>query len=253
VEEMPNPRLAAAQSSSIRGDIEGNVAHHVKLVETAAKHGVSFIVFPELSLTGYEPDLGRELALKATDPRLNPLREVAKEKGIIIVAGAPMLSNAGLHIAAFIYRPSGDPLVYTKHHLHKGEESFFAPGRIRPMVELEGEQVSLAICADTTHPSHAAEAARVGAGVYAAGVLITPSGIEADSAQLRGYALKHHMMVLMANHASPTGGWATAGRSAIWDEQGREVVVAPGSGEALLIASREGYVLRGERIRLDRG
>jgi predicted amidohydrolase len=69
-----------------------------------------------------------------------------------------------------------------------------------------------------------------------------------DSAQLRGYAVEHRMVVLMANHASPTGGWATAGRSAIWDEHGGEVVAALGDGEAILIARREGGVLRGELI-----
>jgi predicted amidohydrolase len=117
------------------------------------------------------------------------------------------------------------------------------------MIEVDGEHVSLAICADTTHPSHAAEAARAGASVYAAGVLITPNGIEADSAQLRGYAAEHRMIVLMANHASPTGGWATAGRSTIWDDHGREVIAAPGGGEAILIAARWGGSLRGELIR----
>jgi predicted amidohydrolase len=245
---LPYPGLAVAQSSSIRGDIEENVAHHAELTEKALNHGARLIVFPELSLTGYEPDLARDLALKASDPRLNPLRKVAKEREITIVAGVSMLSDAGLNIAAFVYRPSGEPLVYTKHHLHKGEEAFFSPGRIRPMIDVDGERISLAICADTTHPSHAYEAARAGADVYAAGVLITPNGIEADSAQLRGYAVEHRMVVLMANHATPTGGWATAGRSAIWDEHGGEVVTAPGDGEAILVARREGDVLRGELI-----
>ena len=87
------------------------MAHHVELAETAANHGARFIVFPELSLTGYEPNLARELALKATDPKLKPLRKVAEEGVLTIVAGAPMLSDVGLHIAAFIFRPLGEPLV----------------------------------------------------------------------------------------------------------------------------------------------
>jgi len=246
---MPNPRLAVAQSSSTRGDIAGNVAHHAELAESAAGHGARFIVFPELSLTGYEPDIARKLALTTTDPRLQPLKEVAVESGITIVAGAPTLTEAGLHIAAFIFQPTEETLVYTKHHLHSGEKAVFDPGRIRPMIELDGERISLAICADTTHPSHAAEAAQSSASVYAAGVLITPSGIVVDSAQLKGYASEHRMVVLMANYASPTGGWTTAGRSAIWDERGREVIAASGDGEAILIAGRVCGVLHGELIR----
>jgi len=245
-----NPRLAVAQSSSIRGDITGNVTHHAELAEAAARRGARLIIFPELSLTGYEPDLAMRLALTANDPRLRPLKEVAEVSGITIVAGAPMMTKAGLHIAAFVFRPAGETLIYTKHHLHKGEEAFFVPGTLNPMIELDGERISLAICADTTHPSHAAEAARAGASVYAAGVLITPGGIQADSTQLRNYASEHGLVVLMANHASPTGGWATAGRSAIWDEGGIEVVTAQGEGESLLLATREKGVVRGELLRL---
>ena len=245
---MYSPRLAAAQSNSIRGDIEGNVAHHVELAEAAAKHGTRLVVFPELSLTGYEPELARKLALSVTDPRLRPLFEVAKSRGITIIAGAPTLTKAGLHIAAFVFQPTAETLIYTKHYLHKGEEPYFTPGMIRPIIELDNERVSLAICADTTHPSHAAEAARTGASVYAAGVLITPNGIEADSSQLKGYAVEHRMVVVMANHASPTGGWASAGRSAIWDEDGREVVVAPGAGEVILIAGQVDGMLHGELL-----
>jgi predicted amidohydrolase len=47
--------IAAAQSSSIPGDIEANVARHAVFVRTAARAQVNLIVFPELSLTGYEP------------------------------------------------------------------------------------------------------------------------------------------------------------------------------------------------------
>jgi predicted amidohydrolase len=83
---------------------------------------------------------------------------------------------------------------------------------------------------------------------HAAGVLITLGGIAADSAHLKGYATEHRMVVVMANHASPTGGWATAGLSTIWDERGREVVASPADGETILIAGHEDGVLRGELI-----
>jgi predicted amidohydrolase len=81
------------------------------------------------------------------------------------------------------------------------------------------------------HARFVEAAARAGATVYAAGVLITPTGIEADSAQLRGYVRTHGMAVLMSNYAAPTGGFASASRSAVWDERGEIVIEAPGEGE----------------------
>jgi len=44
--------------------------------------------------------------------------------------------------------------------------------------------------------------------------------------------------VLVANHGGPTGGWAAAGRSAFWDEQGRCVASTLGVGNRLLVVSR---------------
>ncbi len=179
------------------------------------------------------------------DPRLKSLRRLADELGITIVAGAPYRSTSGLNIAALVIQ-SGGGRAYTKHYLHSGEEMYFTPGRMGLQIEIRGEHVSFAVCADTTHPEHAEAAARLGATVYAAGVFITPNGINADSAQLRGYARDHKMVVLMANYAAPSGGFESAGRSTVWDEEGTVIIQAPGTGEALLVARREGAKMRGE-------
>ena len=62
-------RIAAAQVASARGDIVGNIAAHTAAIEVAAALGVSVLIFPELSLTGYEPDLATELAQAAGTER----------------------------------------------------------------------------------------------------------------------------------------------------------------------------------------
>lgn len=46
--------IAAAQSISVPLDVAANVREHLALVQAAAEHGVQWLVFPELSLTGYE-------------------------------------------------------------------------------------------------------------------------------------------------------------------------------------------------------
>ena len=244
---VPGSIMAVAQSASIRGNIEVNVARHAGFAEAAVEHGARIIIFPELSLTGYEPDIAATHTLTPDDSRLRPLADITDRLGITIVAGAPYRSAERLHIAAFVFQP-GRSRIYTKHHLHHGEEAYFNPGMTGLQIGLGGERVSFAICADTTHPSHAEAAAAAGATVYAAGVFITPTGIEADSAQLRGYAKKHRMVVLMANYASPSGGFPTAGKSAIWNEKGETIIQASGVGEVLLLAYREGAAIRGKLI-----
>lgn len=236
---MGDTVFVAAQSSSVRGDIVGNVKGHLRLIERAAMHRANLVVFPELSLTGYERDLAKSHNLKPTDPRLESFQELADKYSMHILVGAPYQDGKKIHIAAFLYHPCESPLVYTKYHLHGGEEEYFDPGSRGLAFNMVDEKVFAAICADIAHPEHAEKAAKVNSTVYAAGVLITPSGYDEDAALLQGYATKHGMMVIMANFATPTGGWETAGKSAIWDKSGNLLAVAPSQGEALVVVSRE--------------
>ena len=62
---MSHFRIAAAQVASVCGDVVQNIAIHAAAIEAAAKQDVSVLIFPELSLTGYEPDLAAALAITA--------------------------------------------------------------------------------------------------------------------------------------------------------------------------------------------
>lgn len=235
------PLVAAAQTVVVKGDIAANVARHVVLAAIAARHGARLIVFPELSLTGYEPALARELALAPDDACLAPLRDTARCEGIVIVAGAPLRNDGGLPlIAALTFLPDGTTRRHTKQHLHAGEEAAFTQGEGGAALTLDGARVALAVCAEITHASHASAAAHAGAQLYAASVLVSENGYAADAALLQGYAATHALPVLMANHGGPSGGWQCAGRSAVWDETGALVAAAPGGGECLLLARRAG-------------
>ena len=234
--------LAAAQSVSIAGDLPANLARHQHLMGLAAQQGVQLLVFPELSLTGYEPQLVAELALPPDSPRLQPLRNLARELKLTTVVGMPIrLSVDGpVLIGALVLGADGSLAVYSKQHLHPGEERVFVPGSGGAPLQLGNEVLALAVCADFCHASHVQAAVDAGAGIYAAGVLISEGGYAVDSALLQGYARDHGILMLMANHGGPSGGWSCAGRSAIWGAQGQLLGAVEGVGEALLIAQRHG-------------
>ena len=238
---MDQPRLviAAAQSTSVRGNVSQNVARHLRFGAVAAGCGAQLLVFPELSLTGYEPAIARANAVRPDSSGLDPLRRLAEDAHMTIVVGAPVLNQRDeLHIAALAIGPDRSVSTYTKQHLHPGEERVFAPGPGGPTLLVEDAHVALAICADTTHPTHAANAAARGAYIYAASVLVTESGYAPDTALLRNYALEHRMCVLMANHSGATGGWVSAGKSAIWSEDGGLVAASEGTEEAVVVGVR---------------
>lgn len=82
----------------------------------------------ELSLTGYSRALAATDAVDAMSSELAPLAEISRRKNILISIGAPLRSPAGLLISTVSFLPDGSISVYTKQHLHSGEEATFAAG-----------------------------------------------------------------------------------------------------------------------------
>ncbi len=250
---MPPLCIAAAQACSVAGDLPANIGHHLRFMELAASHGVQWLMFPELSLTGYEPALAAELAQPVNTDLLQPLRERARQLAMTTVVGLPLREpeGSGVHIGALVLGGDGSLAVYTKQHLHLGEEAYFVPGHGGAAQILGDEQIALAVCADFSHASHAQSARQAGATLYAASVLIGESGYPLDSGILQGYAHTHGMAVLMANHGGPTGGWQSAGRSALWAANGEQVLAVPGAGDWLLLAHRKGDGWQGQVLALN--
>ena len=244
--------LAAAQSISIAGDVPANIERHLAFMRVAAEHGVQWLLFPELSLTGYEPTLAAELAIHPQDAALLPLREMARALRLTAVVGMPLrlAPGEGVLIGSLVLGADGTLAVYTKQHLHPGEEVVFAAGQGGAVLEWREDRFAMAVCADFSQASHSRAAAQSGANVYADSVLISEGGYAADSALLQGYAAEHRLLVLMANHGGESGGWACAGRSAIWAADGSLLAAAPGVGEMLVIARREGGRWTGQEVDL---
>lgn len=240
--------IAVAQMASARGDVHLNVEKHVEFAIAAASRGACLTVFPELSLTGYELDVAEKLAFSVSDSRLSPLQEVADSTNSTLVAGAPARLGPDLNIGAFIIEPHRPVKVYAKQNITANEAKAFVPGSENPLVDVGGELGAAAICADTTYPSHAAQAVKRGVGFYLAGVFFGPERIEENREQLASYASQHGLVVAMANSAGPSSQFESAGRSSIWCPNGECVAHVDTTDPALVIArrSRDGWT--GESI-----
>lgn len=118
-------------------------------------------------------------------------------------------------IEALVFHPDGTQALYSKQHLHPGEESVITAGTGSETLAIDNRAIALAICADAMQSSHRANACKAGAEIYAAGVLISPASYAAESQQLTDYAKTDQMMVMLANHGGASGGCECAGRSAI--------------------------------------
>jgi predicted amidohydrolase len=239
---MPDFKIAAAQVASVRGDIDANVASHAAAMRAAARHGLVVLVFPELSLTGYEPDLAADLAITAEDERLAPLRALAREHRIEAVVGAPLRNGTAKPALGAIWIDAGGAVrTYRKMHLGSGERAYFEPGDTPLAVAVGGHTVGVAICADSSQPMHPQAYADLGADVYVAGVFLNAEWYATDMPRLAAYAERHRLLTLMANHANSVGTYTSVGKSAVWAPGGALLAQAAGTENALVIAtSRDG-------------
>ncbi len=263
---MAPPRsIAVAQTIPARGDANWNVGQHAELARAAAGAGAQVVVFPELSLTGYELDLAADLAFSERDARLAPLVEIASSAGVVVIAGAPVRLGTSLYIGAFVLGPDGDIALYTKQRLGAfppeaacdgivppAEATVFSPGRRNPLVTFAGHPAAVAVCADTGRPAHPREAAVRGARTYLASMFVIPSEFARETNTLRGYAAGYAMAVAFANFGGPSGGLAAAGRSTIWSDRGEPLVQLEATGAGVAVATEEPRGWRGQATMVSR-
>ncbi len=230
--------IAAAQCSSIKGDIRENIQRHCQFVARAKEHKANLVVFPELSLTGYEPTVAAVTAINTDDEILHPLVDLADELRVSIIAGCPIRSDQDKpFIGALIFQPDRHIEVYRKRFVFTTEQPYFIASNDSVVCSCNGRRVAVAICADINNPLHAEAASKQNPAIYAAGVAMTPEDISRAESNMSKHAAQYDMMSLMANYASATGGYEIAGRSGIWDEAGNVVAQANGTGECLVLAT----------------
>jgi predicted amidohydrolase len=244
--------LAAAQTAPVAGDVAANVQEHLRLARIAAAEGAALVLFPELSLTGYEIGLAESLAFSQHDARLAPLRDAAEGLRVTLVVGAPIRVGTALHIGAFIVSPDGSTEVYTKRHLGAfraedapdgvvppPEHSVFREGTLDPLLRLGDHVAAMSICADSRHASHAERAAGRGADTYLSSQFAIVAHLPHKLSLLKKYAAAHRMTIVLSNFGGPTGGLPSAGSSGIWSDRGECLVKLDSEGPGLAIALEE--------------
>ncbi|MFP9494748.1 carbon-nitrogen hydrolase family protein [Pectobacterium brasiliense] len=204
-------KICIAQMASVVGHIDENVKKHQDMVITAAQNAVDIIVFPELSLSGYEPSLAEELALSPKDIKSDAFQSMSNEYAISIAVGYPIKFSDGIKITMIIFQPEKETLFYSKQLLHPDEIPFFKQGKQQTTVSVEGKVVVPAICYESLQPTHALEAAKLGADLYVASVAKSANGVVRAYAHYPAIARKHGMFALMANAVGKADNFICAG------------------------------------------
>jgi predicted amidohydrolase len=226
--------IAAAQVRSAPGDVAANVSLHLAAIRQAANNGAGMVVFPELSLTGYEPSLADELAFEPLDERLQVFRDQSENLGITIGVGIPTKANGKPRISQAFFRPNSPDILYSKQRLHEDEMPFFQAGDEQACLMEDTETVVPAICYEALVPEHAAHAAELGATAYVACVAKPERGVTHAYTYFPESAKRNQFVVVMCNAIGRSDNFISVGRSAAWNRHG-EILASAGSDAGCLM------------------
>lgn len=214
-------KVSLGQIKPLKGDISANILLHKAFIESNPE--ADLVIFPELSLTGYEPGLADSLAMDMHDSSLNEFQALSDQHQQIICMGAPTRHPEGIRISLLIFQPHQARTIYSKQYLHVDEEPYFVPGPKVDGLIGKNKEIALAICYEISIQAHLDAAVKNGAKFYLASVAKSKDGMEQAYVRLSTIAQQHEMEVAIVNCVGPSDDFITVGGSAKWDSNGEMV------------------------------
>ena len=127
------------------------------------------VVFPELSLTGYELDAA---LVEPGDAALDPIVAACAATGSTALVGAPVPGPGGrAYIAMLEVSPAGVAVLYRKQWIGGDEAVRFSPGDEPTVFEVDGWRLGVGICRDTGIGEHVERMAELDIDAYVAGLV----------------------------------------------------------------------------------
>ena len=208
--------MGVAQPVHRPGDLAASAALHADAVRSA---GARLVVFPELSLTGYDHAAP---AVEVDDPVLEPIVEACAATGSTALVGAPVSRGGLWHIATLGVTGAGAAVAYCKTFLGDDETAAFDPGPGPAVLEVDGWRLGLGICKDTRITAHIEGTLALGVDLYVAGLVHRVHERAELAARADRIVRQGGVPVAFASAAGFAGRLypETAGHSAIWSSSG---------------------------------
>ncbi|MBV6272273.1 nitrilase [Alcaligenaceae bacterium CGII-47] len=258
----PSISVAVAQINCALGELDRNLDTHLDLITQARKAGHELLLFPELSLTGYQ--LGEktiDVAMQGNDPKLLKLAEASQD---IDVAFGFVEEGAGAQYynAMALVRNGQLRFVHRKLNLpnygNLAEGKLFAAGQHIELVTLTDPwRAGLLICADLWNPALVHLAMLQGATMLLAPVNSALGAVAGQFSNadgwdlaLRFYAMMYGAPILMANRCGNEGNTYFWGGSRILDAYGKTLAGAPDGYTGLISAELNYADVQRARFRL---
>lgn len=257
--------LGLAQINTVLGNVDANLQKHLEIVEEARQQKVDLLIFPELSLTGYNlQDLTHDVATRPTpdSPVFRPLFEASRDMDLVVgfvdederhrffIASAYLSGGELLHVHHKVYLPT-----YTLFD----EGRYFAWGNEIRAFDTRFGRIGMLICEDFWHASppyltwlDGAEilllmSASPGRGLDDGDQPISVRWVERVT---QAYAGLFTTFVIHTNRVGYEDGFIFWGGSLVYDPNGERLAQSPYLQEDLLLLSIDTNQLHRTRARL---
>jgi len=255
-------KIAVAQLNPKVGDIRGNLAKAMSTLDQVAADQPDLVVFPELFLTGYPPLdlLERSWFVSKQEAALDELTGYSSrwpETGVIIGAALPSRRKPGRGLynsAVLIYQGRvvfKQPKSLLPTYDVFDEARYFDSAPKTLPVTFKGERLGLNVCEDAWNTADFWPQGRIydqdpitllheaGTTLF---INISASPFHAGKDELRyrliqQHAAKHRTPFVFVNQVGGNDDLIFDGRSMVFDENGRLVLLAPAFEEDVLVVN----------------
>lgn len=232
-------KISVAQLRPVKGDISANIEKHKILVKLAVSLRANSVFFPELSITGYEPELAKNLAKNQDDKLFDSFQEISNADQITIGIGMPIKTDVGIQIGMIVFQPNSPRQTYAKQQLHADEFPYFVNGEKQVILKVENNRISPAICYESLQPNHAENIYRLGTDIYLASVAKSQNGISKAYTHYPKIAQQYSIPVLMTNSVGYCDNFLSVGQSAVWSKNGQLLAQLNDIEEGIIVFDTE--------------
>jgi len=249
------------------GDTTHNLKTHLEHIEIAHQHGVNLLLFPELSLTGYNlQDLIDEVATTPTpdSPLFGPLLEATTRYDMDLMVGYVDVDARARYYIGAAYLSGGKAVyvhrkVYLCTYTMFDEGRYFAPGEAIRAFDTRFGRMGMLICEDFWHASPPYVLWMDGAEVLLLHSASPGRGLDSGD-KLSASRWVHHVnqaygslftnYIIHCNRVGYEDGLNFWGGSTIVDPDGEVLVMGPLHEEALIIHEIDLNQIRRTRAKL---
>jgi NAD+ synthase (glutamine-hydrolysing) len=233
-------RFALAQINLLVGDVQGNAARVIDTAQRArAELAPDFVVFPELTLSGYPPEdlLFHRGFKRQVDTALETVRAQVRNTGVIV--GYPEYAGSGIYNSAAVMAEGRLVGNHRKAELPNykvfDEKRYFKPGAEATLFEWNGFRIAVLVCEDVWEPGPAKMAQASGAELL---VVLNASPYEIHKQRereeiVRGRVREVGLPVVYVNTIGGQDELVFDGNSFVMDANGTVVMRAPAFEEGI--------------------